>query len=64
MPQVPRNRWLIGWVSSLIPALSVSIFIRIFGVIIVSFVAYAWLSIRSMSSEWEQMVRFYGEADR
>jgi hypothetical protein len=59
MPQVPRNRWRIGWVSSLIPALRVSIFLRIFGVIIVSFAAYAWWSIRSTSREWEQIARFY-----
>jgi two-component system NtrC family sensor kinase len=45
-----------GWVKSLIRSLSLSLFIWVFGVIIVAFATYAVISIRSTSEKWHATV--------
>jgi two-component system NtrC family sensor kinase len=51
-----RKRKPAGWVKSLFSSLSLSLFIWLFGVIIVAFAAYAWVNIRATGEQWNQVV--------
>jgi two-component system NtrC family sensor kinase len=45
-----------GWVKSLYGSLSLSLFFWLFGVIIVAFAGYAWVSLRTSEQEWNRNV--------
>jgi len=44
-----------GWVKSLVRSLSLSLFIWVFGVIIVAFATHAVISIRSAPEKWNEI---------
>jgi two-component system NtrC family sensor kinase len=51
-----RQRSFIDWVKSHSSSLGLSLFLWLFGVIIVAFAAYAWVSVRTSAEHWNQTV--------
>jgi two-component system NtrC family sensor kinase len=51
-----QQRSFFEWVKSHSSSLSLSLFLWLFGVIIVAFAGYAWVSVRTSSDHWNQTV--------
>jgi len=51
-----QQRSFIEWVKSHSSSLSLSLFLWLFGVIIVAFGSYAWVSVRTSADHWNQTV--------
>ena len=51
-----QQRSFAKWVKSHSSSLSLSLFLWLFGVIIVAFASYAWVSVRTSTAHWNQTV--------
>jgi two-component system NtrC family sensor kinase len=61
MRDIRQDHGLVDWAKSLFRSLSVSLFLWLFGVIIVAFAAYAWVNVRTSSTQWNENVRHGAE---
>ena len=56
MSSLRQRRPFVEWVKSHSSSLSLSLFLWLFGVIIVAFAAYAWVSVQTSAEHWNQTV--------
>lgn len=56
MSSLRQQRSFVDWVKSHSSSLSLSLFLWLFGVIIVAFAGYAWVSVQTSAGHWNQTV--------